>query len=254
MRNYLLPICVAFVSALLLVSSCASRKDVIYFQQNQSVLDSAFSVDYVRIKPMDRLRINVSGPDEAAIAPFRVNTTQGGGGGATNQILYTVDHGGNVVLPYLGAVHVAGKTRLQTVESIREALKRYVNDPIIDVQIENFRVTILGDIGAQVIDLSDNDRPTILDAIAMSGDLKITARRNDILVIREEGAQRRSYRLDIRDAGILNSPAYYLTQNDIIYVEPNTTGIQGNRRPWYLSLGMTVIGAGLTIYNLFNLK
>src|SRR5690606_40754426 len=71
-------------------------------------------------------------------------------------------------------------------------------------------------------------------SIAMSGDLKITAKRNDILVIREEDGRRHSYRLDIRDADIMNSPAYYLAQNDVIYVEPNTTGIQANRRPWYL--------------------
>ncbi|NGM63407.1 hypothetical protein G5B30_15965 [Sphingobacterium sp. SGG-5] len=241
------------VFALLLFNSCASRKDVIYFQKNQSVLDSAFSVDYVKIKPMDRLRINVTGPDEAAIAPFRVNMTQGGGGGAANMILYTVEHDGSVILPYLGAVQVAGRTRLQAIGLIREELKRYVNDPVVDIRIENFRVTMLGDAGSQVMDFSDNDRPTILDAIAMSGDLKITAKRNDILVIREEGGRRHSYRLDIRDADIMNSPAYYLAQNDVIYVEPNTTGIQGNRRPWYLSLGMTVVGAALTIYSLFNL-
>src|SRR5690606_29301973 len=106
--------------------------------------------------------------------------------------------------------------------------------------------------GPQVLDLSNNDRPTIVEAIAMSGDLKLTAKRYDILVIREEGGRRHSYRLDIRDADIMNSPAYYLAQNDIIYVEPNTTAIQGYRRPWYLSLGMTVLGVGLTIYNLIN--
>jgi len=198
--------------------------------------------------------INVSGPDEDAIAPFRVSSTQSGGGGGNNIILYTVDQGGNVVLPYLGTVKVAGKTRLQAVENIREILKRYVNDPIVDIKINNFQVTVLGQTGAQIIKFTDTDRPTILDAIATVGDLSITAKRNDILVVREEGGKRHSYRLDIRDAAIMNSPAYYLAQNDIIYVEPNTTGIQANRRPWYLSLGMTVIGAGLTIYNLFNLN
>src|SRR5690606_37267784 len=99
---------------------------------------------------------------------------------------------------------------------------------------------------------SDNDRPTILDAIASAGDLKITAKRDDILVTREEEGKRHSYRLDIRDADIMNSPAYYLAQNDIIYIEPNTTGIQGNRSTWYLSLGMTVVTVGLTIFNFFN--
>jgi len=252
MRSYLLDISLLIVSVLLLFSSCASRRDVIYFQKNQEVLDSDFSVDYVKIKPMDRLRVNVTAPDEAAIAPFRVSTTQGGGNAASNQILYTVDDTGNIVLPYLGQVNIGGKTRLQAVEQIREALKRYVKDPVVDVRIESFRVTVLGHTGSQVIDFSEHDRPTILDAIATSGDLQMTAKRDDILVIREANGQRQSYRLDIRDAEIFNSPAYYLAQNDIIYVEPNTTGIQANRRPWYLSLGMTVIGAGLTIYSLFR--
>lgn len=200
---------------------------------------------------MDRLRVNVTASDEAAIAPFRANISQGGGA-ASNQILYTVDESGNIVLPYLGLVSVGGKTRLQAVDHIREELKRYVKDPVVDVHIESFRVTVLGHTRSQVIDFSGHDRPTVLDAIATSGDLQMTAKRDDILVIREVNGQRQSYRLDIRDAEIFNSPAYYLAQNDIIYVEPNTTGIQANRRPWYLSLGMTVIGAGLTIYRLFR--
>ncbi len=252
MKSNFVSINLIILLGLLLFNSCATRKDVIYFQDNQQVLDSAFSVDFVKIKPMDQLRISVSGPDEEAIAPFIVKTSQGGGGGGSNIILYTVDQSGNVVLPYLGAVHVAGKTRLQTIESIREALKRYVNDPIVDVRIENFRVTVLGHANSQIIDFSDSDRPTILDAIATAGDLQITAKRNDILVIREEDGKRASYRLDIRDAEIMNSPAYYLAQNDIIYVEPNTTAIQAYRRPWYLSLGMTILGVGLTIFSLFN--
>ncbi len=249
MKSNFVSINLIILLGLLLFNSCATRKDVIYFQNNQEVLDSAFSIDFVKIKPMDQLSISVSGPDEEAIAPFIVKTTQGGG---SNIILYTVDQSGNVVLPYLGAVHVAGKTRLQALESIRETLKRYVNDPIVDVRIENFRVTVLGHASSQIIDFSDSDRPTILDAIATAGDLQITAKRNDILVIREEDGKRASYRLDIRDANMMNSPAYYLAQNDIIYVEPNTTAIQAYRRPWYLSLGMTILGVGLTIFSLFN--
>ncbi|MEN5086549.1 polysaccharide biosynthesis/export family protein [Sphingobacterium faecium] len=239
--------------AIIFLGSCASRKDVIYFQKNKSVLDSAYSVNYFKIKPMDRLRINVSAPDEEAIAPFRANSTQSGGSGAAlNAILYTVEPDGYILLPYLGKVQVAGMTRLEVVKTIRESLSRYVKEPIVDVRIENFRVTILGSTAAQVLDFSTTDRPTILEAIAQSGDLKITARRNDILLIREENGTRMSYRLDIRDSKILNSPAYYLAQNDIIYIEPNTTGIQANKSTWYISLGMTLITVGLTIFNVFR--
>lgn len=242
-----------FVFTVLLISSCASRRDVIYFQKNQQALDSAFSVDFVKIKPMDRLRINVSGPDPEAIEPFRVNSRQGAGAaGAANQILYTVERDGHIVLPYLGRVQVEGKTRLEVVETIRESLKRYVRDPIVDVRIDNFRVTILGHTSPRVLDFSATDRPTLLEAIAESGDIRINAKRNDILIIREENGKRVSYRVDIRDANILNSPAYYLAQNDIIYVEPNTSAIQANRSTWYISLGMTIISVGLTIFNIIN--
>lgn len=251
MRNSFLAITAGIALVLFVFSSCTSRRDVIYFQKNQQVLDSAFSVDYVKIKPMDRLRVNVTGPDATVVEPFRVSS-QGGGGGANNIILYTVDQQGNIVLPYLGEVHVGGKTRLQATDTIRESLKRYVKEPIVDVRIESFQVTMLGHIGGSVLDFSGNDRPTVLDAIAMSGDLSMTAKRYDILVIREEAGRRHSYRLDIRDADIMNSPAYYLAQNDIIYVEPNTTAIQAYRRPWYLSLGMSLLGIGLTLFNLIN--
>jgi polysaccharide export outer membrane protein len=236
-----------------LFGSCASRKDVIYFQNNQQVMDSSFSVSYVKIKPMDRLRINVSGPDEEAISPFRASTSQSGGSGSTaNAILYTVEEDGAIVLPYIGRLQVVGLTRLEVVKILRESLSRYVKEPIVDVRIESFRVTILGQTNPQVLDFSTTDRPTILEAIAQSGDLRMTAKRNDILLIREVGGKRVSYRVDIRDSEILNSPAYYLAQNDIIYVEPNTTGIQANRSTWYFTLGMTILTVGLTIFNVFK--
>ncbi|WP_140937930.1 polysaccharide biosynthesis/export family protein [Sphingobacterium lumbrici] len=252
MPQYLRNAClVLFVIGILFMNSCASRRDVIYFQKNEYVLDSAFSVDFVKIKPMDRLRINVSGPEEEAIAPFRVSTVQGGGG-AANQILYTVEQDGHIVLPYLGRVLVQGKTRLEVVGAIRESLKRYVKDPVVDVHIENFRVTVLGHITPQVLDFSTTDRPTLLEAIAQAGDIRINAKRDDILVIREESGKRVSYRVDLRDADIFNSPAYYLAQNDIIYIEPNSSAIQANRSTWYITLGMTIITVGLTILNVFN--
>lgn len=237
--------------AIIFLGSCASRKDVIYFQKNNQVLDSALSINYVKIKPMDRLRINVSGPDEDAIAPFKVNTSQGGGNSA-NVIFYTVEEDGAIILPYIGNLQVEGMTRMEVIKTLRESLTRYVKEPIVDVRIENFRVTILGQTTAQVLDFSNTDRPTILEAIAQSGDLRITAKRNDILLIRENGGKRISYRVDIRDSEILNSPAYYLAQNDIIYIEPNTTGIQANRSTWYITLGMTLITVGLTIFNVFK--
>ncbi|MGJ1509317.1 polysaccharide biosynthesis/export family protein [Sphingobacterium siyangense] len=244
---------VLFFLTIIFLGSCASRKDVIYFQHNKNALDSTYSINYFKVKPMDRLRINVSGPDETAIAPFKANASQSGGSGSVvNSILYTVEEDGSIVLPYLGRIKVQGMTRLEVVKTLREKLASYVKEPIVDVRMENFRVTILGNTTAQVIDFTMNDRPTILEAIAQSGDLKITARRNDILVIREEEGNRKSYRLDIRDSEIVNSPAYFLAQNDIIYVEPNTTGIQGNKSTWYLSLGMTLITVGLTVFNLFR--
>lgn len=245
-----------FSYALLMVwtiASCATRREVIYFQDHKHVLDSTFHVEYIKIKPMDRLRIIVAGPDEEAIAPFRATGQGGGGGGAQRMgMLYTVDLEGRVVLPYLGEVQVAGQTRLQVIETVRTALRRYVNEPIVDVQLENFRVTVLGATGAQVINYAEHDRPTVLEAIAASGDLNIMAKRSDILLIREVDGRRQSYRLDIRDANLLNSPAYYLAQNDIIYIEPNSTGIQGYRRAWYLTVGMTFVTAGLTLYTLFT--
>jgi polysaccharide export outer membrane protein len=244
---------ISLLVTIIFLGSCASKKDVIYFQKNQNVLDSAYSVNYYKIKPMDRLRINVSGPDEVAIAPFKANASQSGGSGSiVNSILYTVEEDGNIVLPYIGRMKVEGMTRLDVVKTLRESLSRFVKGPIVDVRMENFRVTILGSTTAQLLEFTENDRPTILEAIAQSGDLKITAKRNDILLIREENGTRMSYRLDIRDSEILNSPAYYLAQNDIIYIEPNTTGIQANKSTWYLSLGMTLITVGLTIFNLFK--
>ena len=235
------------LTALFMITSCASRKDVIYFQNVDQIVGKGVDVKYNTIKENDRLSILVTAEDKEVIKSFSVG---GQGNGSESGMFYTVDTDGNIVFPYLGAIHVKGLTRLDLIAQLRKDLSKYIKDPIVNVTLMNFQVTVLGATKGSVLEFENNDRPTILEALAKSGDINITAKRNDILVIREDNGVRSLYKLDVRDANIVNSPGYYLAQNDIIYVEPNRSGIQGNKSTWYLSVGMTVITIALAVINL----
>ncbi|HAQ39131.1 MAG TPA: sugar transporter, partial [Saprospirales bacterium] len=124
-------------------------------------------------------------------------------------------------------------------------LKEYVNDPIVNISMANFKVTVLGDVTRPGTFAIYNDKITLLEAIGMAGDLQITGKRDNIMVIREVDGEKRIYRVDLRAGNILNSPVYYLKQNDVVYVEPNKAKV--NSSSYSATFGIIISAASLVI-------
>ena len=136
---------------------------------------------------------------------------------------YLVDTNGDIDFPILGKLHVAGLTRLQLTDMIKQRLidEDLIKDPIVTVQFLNYKVSVMGEVNRPGSFNISGDRITLLEALSMAGDLTIYGRRDRVAVIREKDGKRTILMHDLRSSDIFNSPCYYLQQNDIVYVEPN---------------------------------
>lgn len=228
------------LGAALLLSSCAAvPTNVAYFQDavDNTQLPVAEAME-IRVRPDDKLSIVVSTQDPSLSQLFNLVVTQNrmvsyaGQKGANTQwgasngetALYTVDAQGDITFPVLGKLHIAGMRRTEVAEYIADQIQRrdLVKDPIVTVEFANAGFTILGEIAQPGRYGFPRDRVNLIDAIAMAGDLEKDAQRGNILVVRDEGGQRRSYRIDMTDMkSVASSPVFWLQQEDIIYVEPN---------------------------------
>ena len=250
----------------LILFSCKTREKLVYLQKGDD--QTKVQPDYqVILRPDDQLNIMVGGSDMESLAPFQFfysANTQGGGGGMMQNpqmmggagLSYVIDINGNINFPVLGFIKVAGLTRLQAVEFLQKQLEVYVQDVVVNVQLMNFKYTVLGQVkapGVQSVPVG-TERLTILEAIAKAGDLHITGLRNNVLLIREVNGQRVEYRLDLTSKDLYQSAAYYIHQNDVIYVEPNfTANFQGTNFQTFTQLGTTAISIFLSLYTIISL-
>lgn len=216
---------------LLLLSSCAAKKDIYYFQGDQSILDS-ISKYSPTLKPDDLLIITVSALDLESTLPFNLQspykTTTAvtlGTTGAINPGLmtYLIDENGNIDFPVLGKIKLGGLTRYEAMDYMKEKLTRYIKEPSINIQIANFRITILGEVSKPGTYTISNEKITIIEALGLAGDLTIYGKRKDILVVREINGKKTFTPVDLTSKQVFNSPVYYLTQNDVIYVHPTNS-------------------------------
>lgn len=206
----------------LMLSSCVSREKIVYFQGDIEAM-AQMTADYSPlIQPDDLLLITVFGRDKEATKIFNQESnlsTAGGGGGRVQS--YLVDEEGNIEFPVLGKVKLAGLTRIEAMDHMKQLLSRDIIDPGVSMSISNFKITMLGEVGKPGSYTLENEKITLLEALGLAGDLTINGERKNVLVIREEEGQRNFYRIDLTSNEVFTSPAYYLIQNDIVYVEPN---------------------------------
>lgn len=214
---------------LCLLSSCRTREKVIYFQdvKNGDAIRTQV-LETMKLSPGDKVSIVVSSsatPELAAQYNLPIITIQGGGTARSynNQIaLYTLDEEGNIDIPTLGRVKIGGITRSEAATKIQSMLRQnLLRDAVVTISAYDQYVTVLGEVkNPGRINIS-RDNITLLEAIGQCGDLTIQARRDDILVLRQEGSITKSYYVDIRSKDLLNSPVYNLQQNDVVVVRPN---------------------------------
>lgn len=221
---------------LITLNSCVSKKKIIYLQGQQN--ESTNLVNYEpQIQNDDMLSISISSNEPELAVPFNIDQLQtGGAGGSGSNIAkttYLVDAAGEIDFPVLGKMKVAGFTKTYLKQYLKERLALYLTDPIINIRIVNYKISILGEVSKPGTYTLTGDRVTLLEVIANAGDLTLYGKRDNILIIRDYLGTKTYNRVDITKADFVNSPFYYLDQNDVIYVEPrrakiDSTAIGGN--------------------------
>ncbi len=207
-----------------LLAGCATPKKVTYFQGLEPEKPEAIARDVeIRVQPEDKISILVSTPEETLTSMFNLQLPASMTSSSQGRLGYTVNDRGDIDFPVLGTIHVAGKTRQQIAEMIRDELtsRNLVKDPIVTVEFQNLTVTILGEVGGPGRYNIDKDHLTLIDALALAGDLTIQGRRDNVMVQRDENGKKVIHRVDLSSGPELYaSPVYYLKQNDVVYVEP----------------------------------
>lgn len=216
-------VCLAVVA---IVTSCASKKDVVYFQDATSYETSVKDSNFVpKFKVDDIISIYVSTLNAEASAPFNLYRGVQEGGIKPEQVDYIVDKDGEIEFPVLGKLKVSGLSAEELRVSLRNELADYLKDPIINIRLKNFTVTILGEVNRPGTYPVNGEQITILEALGLAGDVGLKGLRDNILVIRDFNGTKVYNRIDLTSKNALNSPVYYLTQNDVVYVEPNKSAV-----------------------------
>ena len=183
------------------------------------------------VQPQDMISIVVSCREPQLAAMFNLTNVsyQAGSqaslnGGYQRLMGYTVDTDGNIDFPIIGKINVAGLNRWGVAQKVKHELvsRDLLKDPVVTVEFMNFKVSVIGEVARPGTFSITNDRINLFEALSLAGDLTIYGRRDNVQVTREADGKRKVYVLDLRSSDVFNSPAYYLQQNDIVYVEPNS--------------------------------
>lgn len=246
--------------------SCAQVKDIAYFQQTDQGQTTLKSGKYdAQIKSKDILSITVVSSEPSATS--RYNLTMPQVEVRSNTLLtqptlqsYLVDNDGNINFPALGKLKVSGLSTKQLEEAIGKQLEPYFTEemPVITVRILNYTVNVLGEVLKPGKFETTNGRVTIFEGLAMAGDMTIYGKRNNVKVLREdENGEQVIYTLNLNDKKVFTSPAFFLEQNDVVYVEPNNAranssryGAAENYRISTLSILISLATLGVSIFAL----
>lgn len=225
--------------------SCRTNKKIVYFQdvpdsiysKSKNITASQFSDP--RIQSNDILQVSILTLDAAVNTMLNTDgaaafsTQPGTGVSAAGQQPsgFLVDNNGDIELPIIGKISVKGLTTAQARDSIHKRVAMFYIDPVVNVKLSNFSVTVLGEVARPATYVVPNEKVGILDLIGMAGDLTIYGRRENILLVRDSIGHKQFVRFNLNSAAIINSPYYYLKQGDIVYVEPSKSKIQSIDTP-----------------------
>lgn len=243
-------LCSAVLASASLLPSCVSPKEVLYIQDISGQSTEMIKGNYqTLIQKDDQLSITVSSKQPELTAPFAVSEIGSSNNNNSNTASkgYLVDAQGHIVLPVIGKMKAAGKTCSQLASDIAGTLKNndYIRDASVNVQIMNFKFSVLGEVNSPGTYKIEGQRVTILEAISRAGDLSIDGNR-DITLIRETNGTRQIASIDLRSKDLFNSPYYYIQQNDTIYVSPSDRKVntRSDAVQWY---GWGLSGLGVTM-------
>lgn len=234
-------------STLFLTESCITRKDISYFQDIADTLSvQKITQEFEAIiQSGDLLSIHVTSLSTEASSFFNVQ------GERTDQQVantYLVDASGNIEMPLIGKVLVAGSTSQEAKRTIKEKLNTYLVNPTVNLRIRNYKVTVLGEVQQPGVYTIPNEKITLVEALGLAGDLTIFAKRINVLIVREQDGERKFFKADLRSKELFESDYYYLHSNDIVYIEPGKGKI-ASADAWYKIL--PIVFSGLTALGLF---
>ena len=252
-----------FIISILLVAlatSCASRKDIAYFQDrplSDGYIDSA--PEQLIYKPDDILSINVSAADPIAAQPFNLSIVSESddlinASGRTRMQTYLIDYKGNIEFPVLGTLHIAGMTRIALTAMLKEKISDYAKDPIVNIRLVNFTITVIGEVSRPGTFTLQDERVSLPEALGLANDLTIFGKRKNVLLIREVDGKKKFAKIDLTSVNSVSSPLYYLQQNDVIIVEQNNARIRSANYNQNNAVLISAIGTLTTIVAVFLIK
>lgn len=243
------------ISVLILLASCSSKKNIVYFYD---LVDSnTYSMPItnekqLKIEKYDKLKIRVTTLNEQVNA-FMNSGTVGGGGGNDEGNTYVVQENGTINFPMVGEVNLAGLTKYEAKNKLTGELTKYVKDATVNVEFKGFKYMVWGlGLNNGSVFYSENDKVNIIEAIVNAGDVKIGSEMGKVMLIREENGMRNMVRVNLNDSKLLNSPYFYLKQNDMIYVEPKKWMDDQEQRSFnslrYVTTGLSTFTAIISTY------
>jgi polysaccharide export outer membrane protein len=211
-----------------------------------------------RVQPDDLLNITVTSLNPEAIALFNggSSTTEGTTGSAPSAEGFLVDKEGMIDYPVLGRVKVGDLTKAEAKAKLESELKRYLKEPIVRIRYLNYKITVVGEVNSPSTFTVPSEKINIIEALGMAGDMTVYGKRENVLIIREEGGLRKVVRLNLNSKDVLNSPYFYLQQNDMVYVEPDKAKAAGTsltRSNVSFALSLILSAASLITIVLTNL-
>ncbi len=244
------------VTVILMMVGCGSSKQVAYWQNIDSIsLAASKGLFDAKIMPKDELTILVQTTDPLTSEPFNLRST--GQTSSKNQITgYLVDNDGMINFPIVGKIYVAGLTKTECEDLIKSKIQPYLartENPLVSVRTSSYRITVIGEVNRPGVIPVSTEKISLIEALAEAGDMTIYGKRDNVLLVREDkSGEKHKVRLNMNDANIINSPYYYLQQNDIVYVEPHkvkarNTFFGSNTSIFYSVIGITTSLASLLI-------
>lgn len=218
------------------LSSCATKKEMVYFQDGPLLVSDVNNMNAELVyQPNDLITIDISGADPETVQPFKLppvtfdeNISPLNVQGTLRVQAYLIDINGNIDFPSLGTLKIGGMTRSQTTAFFKEKLSVFIKDPIVNIRLANFSISVLGEVNRPGVYTVQDERLSLSEALGLAGDLTNNGKRDNIFLIREVDGEKRFAKLDLTSVNIVNSPLYYLVQNDVIYVEPNQAKIRSS--------------------------
>lgn len=251
----------ALLLAIVSLSACNHAKHVAYFQDvadtvniEKRVRNAAFHDPIIRKGDILNIEVATIDANMGGISTVQYAREDENGGAGSQIKGYMVDKNGIIEIPILGKLKVEGLTTMQIKEQVRERALKYYKDPLVNVRIANFYITVLGEVKSPGLYVVANEKVNIIDAIGLAGDLTLGGKRGNVMIIREENGESVFTRVNLNSTDLVQSEYFYLQSGDKIYVEPTKTfarsGTSDERSTRMVSIMLGVVSIAVTVANL----